>query len=104
VGTRQYGHKTSHSEPGPGDGGRTGSWRVARPVLNASTCIPAKRGTAGCFICWLYCPDGVITRTIPPTIDYEYCKGCGICAEECPTKAITMVEESCFILTEERKR
>jgi pyruvate ferredoxin oxidoreductase delta subunit len=36
----------------------------------------------------------VITRTIPPTIDYEYCKGCGICAEECPSKAISMKEES----------
>ena len=104
MGTRQYGHKTSHSEPGPGDGGRTGSWRVARPILDANTCIPAKRGTASCFICWLYCPDGVITRTIPPKIDYEYCKGCGICAEECPTKAITMVEESCFVQTKERKR
>jgi pyruvate ferredoxin oxidoreductase delta subunit len=46
----------------------------------------------------------VITRTIPPKIDYEYCKGCGICAEECPTKAITMVEESCFVQTKERKR
>jgi pyruvate ferredoxin oxidoreductase delta subunit len=23
----------------------------------------------------------------------RYCKGCGICAEICPTKAITMVEE-----------
>ncbi|MEM2686731.1 MAG: 4Fe-4S binding protein, partial [Thermoproteota archaeon] len=26
-------------------------------------------------------------------IDYNYCKGCGICAEECPRKAITMVPE-----------
>jgi Pyruvate/2-oxoacid:ferredoxin oxidoreductase delta subunit len=24
-------------------------------------------------------------------IDLTYCKGCGICAEECPAKAITMV-------------
>lgn len=23
-------------------------------------------------------------------IDYNYCKGCGICANECPTKAIIM--------------
>ena len=28
---------------------------------------------------------------IPVEIDLEYCKGCGICAEECPAKAITMV-------------
>ncbi|MCF6336361.1 MAG: 4Fe-4S binding protein [Gammaproteobacteria bacterium] len=24
------------------------------------------------------------------TIDYEYCKGCGICAEECPCGHIDM--------------
>jgi len=28
--------------------------------------------------------------------DYDYCKGCGICANECPKKAIEMVEESKF--------
>lgn len=104
MGTRQYGRKTSHSEPGPGDGGRTGSWRVARPVMDPAVCIPARRGAPACFICWLYCPDGVISRTVPPKIDYEYCKGCGICAEECPTKAITMVDESCFIQTEEGEK
>jgi pyruvate ferredoxin oxidoreductase delta subunit len=26
-------------------------------------------------------------------IDYDYCKGCGICAVECPRKAIEMVPE-----------
>ena len=94
MGTRGYRYKISLSESGPGDGGRTGSWRVQRPVLNTETCTPAKRGTEACFICWLYCPDNVISRTIPPVIDYEYCKGCGICAEECPTKAITMIDEA----------
>jgi len=27
-------------------------------------------------------------------INYDYCKGCGICANECPTKAIEMVPEA----------
>ncbi len=92
-----YCRKISHSTNGPGDAGKTGSWRILRPVLDPQICIPAKRGTPACYMCWLYCPDGVISRSIPPTIDYEYCKGCGICAEECPTKAITMVEEASFI-------
>jgi pyruvate ferredoxin oxidoreductase delta subunit len=42
----------------------------------------------------------VITKTIPPVIDYEYCKGCGICAEECPADAIKMVEEGDFLKEE----
>jgi pyruvate ferredoxin oxidoreductase delta subunit len=25
--------------------------------------------------------------------DYDYCKGCGICAYECPKEAIKMVDE-----------
>ena len=36
MGTRNYRRKTSHSEHGPGDGGRTGSWRVERPILDKS--------------------------------------------------------------------
>lgn len=92
----------SRSEPGPGDGGRTGSWRVLRPVIDLEKCIPAKRNKPACFTCWLYCPDGVISRTIPPKIDYEYCKGCEICAQECPADAITMVEETEFLEEEEK--
>ena len=38
-------------------------------------------------------PEGVVKRSIPVEIDLDYCKGCGICAEECPGKAIEMVEE-----------
>ncbi|MEM2816748.1 MAG: 4Fe-4S binding protein, partial [Candidatus Bathyarchaeia archaeon] len=28
-----------------------------------------------------------------PEVDYDYCKGCGICANECPVKAIAMQRE-----------
>ena len=94
--TRGYRYKISLSEPGPGDGGRTGSWRVERPVIDGAACLAGKKKAEVCMLCWMYCPDCVVTRTIPPAIDYEYCKGCGICAEECPTTAITMVDESAF--------
>lgn len=95
-----FGSRKSHSEPGPGDGGKTGSWRVVRPVIDLNKCIPAKTKKMTCFSCWLFCPDGVVTRTIPPEIDLEYCKGCEICAEECPVDAITMIEETTLIKEE----
>ena len=37
-----------------------------------------------------------MSKTLQPQINLMYCKGCGICAEECPPKAISMVEESSF--------
>jgi len=47
-----------------------------------------------CKICIEFCPDGVIYESVGSVeIDYDYCKGCGICAEECTPKAIEMVEE-----------
>jgi len=67
--------------------GKTGAWRVLKPVINYDKCIK-------CLICWLYCPEGSITvEEERPVIDYEYCKGCGICANECPVKAIEMMRE-----------
>jgi pyruvate ferredoxin oxidoreductase delta subunit len=39
------------------------------------------------------CPDACITRGAPPRVDLEYCKGCGICAQECPAGAIEMEPE-----------
>lgn len=94
---KDYCKNISFSEAGPGDAGKTGSWRIARPVIDPQTCTPGKRNAPACYICWLYCPDGVISRGVPPKIDYNYCKGCGICAQECPTKAITMVDEASFL-------
>jgi pyruvate ferredoxin oxidoreductase delta subunit len=73
----------------------TGSWRLQRPVWNKEKCI-------NCLICWISCPDSCIKilpdkqkTSIVAGIDYDHCKGCGICAKECPSKikAITMEHE-----------
>jgi 2-oxoacid:acceptor oxidoreductase delta subunit (pyruvate/2-ketoisovalerate family) len=49
----------------------------------------------GCDTCWLYCPDVSIRRLDHEgyEINYEFCKGCGVCAEECPREAIAVEEE-----------
>ena len=82
----------SVQKPVKGEAGKTGSWSSLKPVLDESKCIPAKSGKMACFKCWIYCPEACIKKTIPPEIELDYCKGCGICEEECPVKAITMVE------------
>jgi 2-oxoisovalerate ferredoxin oxidoreductase delta subunit len=45
----------------------------------------------------MFCPDSAIKIENDKVvgIDYDYCKGCGICAQECPKKvqAIVMVKE-----------
>jgi pyruvate ferredoxin oxidoreductase delta subunit len=87
---------TSDSYAGPGDAGRTGSWRVLRPVIDYAKCTPARKGKPACYLCWLYCPESVVSKTIRPEVDLEYCKGCGICAQECPTQAISMLAEDGF--------
>ena len=71
--------------PGWSEENLTGSWRIHKPIVNPEKCTK-------CNICWLYCPDGVITKD-KIEINYNYCKGCGICAEECPVDAIIMSKE-----------
>lgn len=47
-----------------------------------------------CDNCWHFCPDAaVIKQGQGYRIDYDYCKGCGICAEECPCGHIDMERE-----------
>jgi pyruvate ferredoxin oxidoreductase delta subunit len=76
------------SKPRKGSSGETGLWRVERPIINESKCIK-------CWLCWLYCPEEVISEGENgfPVIDLSYCKGCGVCADVCPAKAIEMVRE-----------
>ena len=62
-------------------------WRSIRPVINSEKCI-------GCEQCYLYCPDGVISvNEGRAEIDYDFCKGCGICAKICRIGAIGMEAE-----------
>jgi 2-oxoacid:acceptor oxidoreductase delta subunit (pyruvate/2-ketoisovalerate family) len=46
-------------------------------------------------VCWKFCPDVAIAIDEQgwPIIRYDYCKGCGICAEECKPLAIDLVKE-----------
>jgi pyruvate ferredoxin oxidoreductase gamma subunit len=66
----------------------TGGWRTFRPVLVPDKCN-------GCWLCFAYCPDGVISMTKDdrPVIDYDHCKGCQICVHECPTEALVAERE-----------
>lgn len=66
---------------------KTGTWRVLGPVIDKNKCIK-------CLLCWIYCPDMAINRLEDDSVDvdYDHCKGCGICASVCPVKAISMQE------------
>ena len=48
-----------------------------------------------CMLCHFFFPEGIITVRDDGYIkvDLRYCKVCGICAEECPAKCITMVRK-----------
>jgi len=48
-----------------------------------------------CGNCFLFCPDSSVVQedTWGFEIDLDHCKGCGVCVEECPLCAMTMVSE-----------
>jgi len=67
----------------------TGDWRTFKPVLDPEKCNK-------CLLCYVYCPDGAIQwkpEAEKIEFNYNYCKGCGICANECSQEAIKMVLE-----------
>jgi pyruvate ferredoxin oxidoreductase delta subunit len=72
-----------------------GFWRGggSRPLLDLTLCVQ-------CLHCWISCPDNcfILEDNKVVGIDYDHCKGCGICAKECPpmVNAIVLIEERRF--------
>lgn len=77
-------------ESGTSEHFKTGDWRSKVPVWQEKNCIQ-------CLNCWAFCPDNAIKIKDGKRAeyDYEFCKGCGICAEECPktTQAINAIKK-----------
>ena len=66
---------------------KTGSWRTFRPEVDKGSC-------SKCLTCWKFCPEVAIDIVDEyPVVNYDFCKGCGICANECPKKCVKMVRE-----------
>ncbi|MCP4689989.1 MAG: 4Fe-4S dicluster domain-containing protein, partial [Desulfobacterales bacterium] len=65
-------------------------------LVEAGRCMHCGRCTE-CDNCLIFCPDMSVLPhddgRFGYTIDYDYCKGCGICHTECPRDAITMIDE-----------
>jgi len=81
--------KTDAGLVGPGSfvDNKTGSWRTFKPVYDKEKCNM-------CRFCWFFCPEGCIhDKKEYMEFDFDYCKGCGICANECPKEAIEMVRD-----------
>jgi 2-oxoacid:acceptor oxidoreductase delta subunit (pyruvate/2-ketoisovalerate family) len=62
----------------------------ARRCLSCGNCFE-------CDNCYGVCPDNAVIKLGPGLrfrFNYDYCKGCGMCAAECPCGAIDMVPET----------
>ncbi len=80
-------------DPGSASNHFTGHYRKGlKPEFNELNCIH-------CFFCWVFCPENAIMTEAEKIsgINYDYCKGCGICANECPVenkpKPLIMIKE-----------
>jgi 2-oxoacid:acceptor oxidoreductase delta subunit (pyruvate/2-ketoisovalerate family) len=63
----------------------------ARRCLSCGNCF-------SCDNCYGVCPDNAVIKLGEPgeryAIDYDFCKGCGLCVAECPCGAIEMIPET----------
>jgi len=81
---------------------RDGQREVALPLSGAQIQTEAARcfscgNCLACDNCWNLCPDSAVLKQVGEgeqyVFDLDYCKGCGLCATECPTGYIAMRPE-----------
>jgi 2-oxoacid:acceptor oxidoreductase delta subunit (pyruvate/2-ketoisovalerate family) len=72
----------------------TGGLDSSTAVFEARRCMSCGN-CFGCDNCYGVCPDNAIVKLADGSyeIDYDYCKGCGLCVTECPAGAIEMEPE-----------
>jgi pyruvate ferredoxin oxidoreductase delta subunit len=72
--------------PGNSANNKTGFWSSKKPAINHQECIKCKQ-------CVASCPEQCMALNEEKNqiaVDDNYCKGCGVCAEICPKKAIVL--------------
>ncbi|MBF0304159.1 MAG: FAD-dependent oxidoreductase [Alphaproteobacteria bacterium] len=76
-----------------------GGYSPAEASREADRCLSCGNCLA-CDNCWTLCPDSAVLKMKEIAsdgshyrFDYDYCKGCGVCAVECPCGFIEMVAD-----------
>ncbi|MEK7990016.1 MAG: NAD(P)-binding protein [Thiotrichaceae bacterium] len=84
---------------------RTGEEEITSSLTSTEMAKEAARcfscgNCLACDNCWTLCPDSAVLKTKEIGLDgsnyvfdYDYCKGCGLCANECPCGYIEMHDE-----------
>lgn len=84
---------------------RSGEAEVIGPLQRQQVSAESQRclscgNCLACDNCWTLCPDIAVLKSRTPLedgshylFDYDYCKGCGLCAHECPSAYIVMEAE-----------
>ncbi|MCL2526203.1 MAG: hypothetical protein FWE46_04030 [Coriobacteriia bacterium] len=75
-------------EAGNADAYYTGAWRHEKPLWDPAICT-------NCMMCWINCADTAVIMENQKVcgINYNHCKGCGVCPHECRFGALKMVPE-----------
>ncbi|MDA8235314.1 MAG: NAD(P)-binding protein [Clostridia bacterium] len=69
----------------------------AEAIQESSRCFSCGH-CISCNNCFYFCPDQAVVKNSDLCGEYhileQYCKGCGLCVEECPRGAVTLKEEA----------